>query len=118
MVISSGGVSVGEADYTKTILEELGRSASGSWRLSRGKPFAFGKLSSSWFCGLPGNPVSATVTFCQLVQPLLAKLSGKHGPLQAPRLRVRAATRLKKVAPAASIFSAVFCSVTRTANWW
>ncbi|VTM53725.1 Molybdopterin biosynthesis protein MoeA [Klebsiella pneumoniae] len=40
--------------------------------------------------------MSATVTFCQLVQPLLAKLSGKHGPLQAPRLRVRAATRLKK----------------------
>ena len=96
MVISSGGVSVGEADYTKTILEELGEI--GFWKLAikPGKPFAFGKLSSSWFCGLPGNPVSATVTFCQLVQPLLAKLSGKHGPLQAPRLRVRAATRLKK----------------------
>nr|VXZ86771.1 Molybdopterin molybdenumtransferase [Klebsiella pneumoniae] len=61
--------------------------------------------------------MSATVTFCQLVQPLLAKLSGKHGPLQAPRLRVRAATRLKS-RPAASIFSAVFCSATRTANWW
>ena len=96
VVISSGGVSVGEADYTKTILEELGEI--GFWKLAikPGKPFAFGKLSSSWFCGLPGNPVSATVTFCQLVQPLLAKLSGKHGPLQAPRLRVRAATRLKK----------------------
>ena len=96
VVISSGGVSVGEADYTKTILEELGEI--GFWKLAikPGKPFAFGKLSSSWFCGLPGNPVSATVTFCQLVQPLLAKLSGKYGPLQATRLRVRAATRLKK----------------------
>ncbi|MDN7221602.1 molybdopterin molybdotransferase MoeA, partial [Klebsiella pneumoniae] len=70
VVISSGGVSVGEADYTKTILEELGEI--GFWKLAikPGKPFAFGKLSSSWFCGLPGNPVSATVTFCQLVQPL------------------------------------------------
>ena len=89
VVISSGGVSVGEADYTKTILEELGEI--GFWKLAikPGKPFAFGKLSSSWFCGLPGNPVSATVTFCQLVQPLLAKLSGKHGPLQAPRLSAR-----------------------------
>ena len=98
VVISSGGVSVGEADYTKTILEELGEI--GFWKLAikPGKPFAFGKLSSSWFCGLPGNPVSATVTFCQLVQPLLAKLSGKYGPLQATRLRVRAATRTEKVA--------------------
>ena len=75
VVISSGGVSVGEADYTKTILEELGRSPSGSWRLNRVNR-AFGKLSNSWFCGLPGNPVSATLTFYQLVQPLLAKLSG------------------------------------------
>ena len=96
VVISSGGVSVGEADYTKTLLEELGEIAFWKLAIKPGKPFAFGKLSSSWFCGLPGNPVSATVTFCQLVQPLLAKLSGKHGPLQATRLRVRAATRLKK----------------------
>ncbi|VEB06878.1 Molybdopterin biosynthesis protein MoeA [Klebsiella pneumoniae] len=56
VVISSGGVSVGEADYTKTILEELGEI--GFWKLAikPGKPFAFGKLSSSWFCGLPGKP--------------------------------------------------------------
>ena len=55
VVISSGGVSVGEADYTKTILDELGEI--GFWKLAikPGKPFAFGKLSHSWFCGLPGN---------------------------------------------------------------
>lgn len=41
-----------------------------------GKPFAFGKLENAWFFGLPGNPVSALVTFYQLVQPALAKLSG------------------------------------------
>lgn len=96
VVISSGGVSVGEADYTKTILDELGEI--GFWKLAikPGKPFAFGKLSHSWFCGLPGNPVSAALTFYQLVQPLLAKLSASTHATQAPRLRVRAAGRLKK----------------------
>ncbi|ELY4669764.1 molybdopterin molybdotransferase MoeA [Cronobacter muytjensii] len=95
VVLSSGGVSVGEADYTKTLLEELGEI--GFWKLAikPGKPFAFGRLASSWFCGLPGNPVSAAVTFYQLVQPLLAKLSGQQ-VVRAPRLRVRAAERLKK----------------------
>ena len=96
VVISSGGVSVGEADYTKAILEELGEI--GFWKLAikPGKPFAFGKLSHSWFCGLPGNPVSAALTFYQLVQPLLAKLSAGSVATQAPRLRVRTTDRLKK----------------------
>ncbi len=53
-MISSGGVSVGEADYTKTILEELGEIAFWKLAIKPGKPFAFGKLSNSWFCGLPG----------------------------------------------------------------
>ena len=61
-----------------------------------GKPFAFGKLSNSWFCGLPGNPVSATLTFYQLVQPLLAKLSGNTASGLPARQRVRTASRLKK----------------------
>ena len=74
VVISSGGVSVGEADYTKTILEELGEIAFWKLAIKPGKPFAFGKLSNSWFCGLPGNPVSAALTFYQLVQPLLAAI--------------------------------------------
>lgn len=96
VVISSGGVSVGEADYTKTMLEELGEI--GFWKLAikPGKPFAFGKLQHSWFCGLPGNPVSAALTFYQLVIPLLAKLSGNTANVMPVRQRVRAATRLKK----------------------
>lgn len=59
VVVTSGGVSVGEADYTKDILEELGQI--GFWKLAikPGKPFAFGELDNAWFCGLPGNPVSA-----------------------------------------------------------
>lgn len=96
VVISSGGVSVGEADYTKTILDELGEIAFWKLAIKPGKPFAFGKLSNSWFCGLPGNPVSAALTFYQLVQPMLAKLSGNTASGLPSRLRVRAATRLKK----------------------
>ncbi|ENJ8584089.1 molybdopterin molybdotransferase MoeA [Escherichia coli] len=96
VVISSGGVSVGEADYTKTILEELGEIAFWKLAIKPGKPFAFGKLSNSWFCGLPGNPVSATLTFYQLVQPLLAKLSGNNASSLPARQRVRTASPLKK----------------------
>lgn len=83
VVVTSGGVSVGEADYTKDILEQLGEI--GFWKLAikPGKPFAFGQLSSAWFCGLPGNPVSAVLTLYVLVQPMLAKLAG-HTQWQAP----------------------------------
>ncbi|AUX72227.1 molybdopterin molybdotransferase MoeA [Erwinia pyrifoliae] len=96
VVVSSGGVSVGAADYTKQMLEELGEI--GFWKLAikPGKPFAFGRLAHSWFCGLPGNPVSAVLTFYQLVQPLLARLTGQHGPALPPRQRVRCASDLKK----------------------
>ncbi|WP_297118957.1 molybdopterin molybdotransferase MoeA [uncultured Enterobacter sp.] len=96
VVISSGGVSVGEADYTKTILDELGEIAFWKLAIKPGKPFAFGKLANSWFCGLPGNPVSAALTFYQLVQPLLATLSGNRASPLPARQRARAATRLKK----------------------
>ncbi|WGE49751.1 molybdopterin molybdotransferase MoeA [Actinobacillus equuli subsp. haemolyticus] len=76
VLITSGGVSVGEADFTKDVLEKLGEI--GFWKIAMkpGKPFAFGKLQHAWFFGLPGNPVSALVTFYQLVQPGLAKLAG------------------------------------------
>lgn len=96
VVISSGGVSVGEADYTKKMLEELGEISFWKLAIKPGKPFAFGRLKASWFCGLPGNPVSAALTFYQLVQPLLAKLAGLQGPALPPRQRVKTASKLKK----------------------
>jgi molybdopterin molybdotransferase len=77
VVITSGGVSVGEADYTKDILDELGSVSFWKIAIKPGKPFAFGELEKAWFCGLPGNPVSAALTTYVLVQPLLAKLSGE-----------------------------------------
>lgn len=96
VVISSGGVSVGEADYTKQMLDELGEVSFWKLAIKPGKPFAFGKLKQAWFCGLPGNPVSAALTFYQLVQPLLAKLAGHSDWHLPPRLQARAVTPLKK----------------------
>ena len=78
VVISCGGVSVGDADFVKDILAEAGHINFWKVAIKPGKPFAFGRLTKAWFCGLPGNPVSSYVTFEQLVMPLLRKLGGQH----------------------------------------
>ncbi|OCH17730.1 molybdopterin molybdotransferase MoeA [Aliivibrio logei] len=98
VVVTSGGVSVGEADYTKDILDELGQI--GFWKLAikPGKPFAFGQLPDSYFCGLPGNPVSAMLTMYVLVQPMLAKLAG-HSKWEAPKAIPAVATTVFKKRP-------------------
>ncbi|MCL2895024.1 molybdopterin molybdotransferase MoeA [Brenneria tiliae] len=96
LAISSGGVSVGEADYTKRMLEELGDIHFWKLAIKPGKPFAFGKLRHAWFCGLPGNPVSAALTFYQLVQPLLARLAGYTQWRLPTRIRVKTTSALKK----------------------
>ncbi len=96
LVITSGGVSVGEADFTKKVLEKVGQVNFWKIAMKPGKPFAFGQLKNAWFCGLPGNPVSALATFYQLVQPVIAKLSG-YSQWKAPqRLTAIAATKMKK----------------------
>lgn len=74
VVISSGGVSVGEADFTKHVLDSLGTINFWKLAMKPGKPFAFGQLKNSVFFGLPGNPVSALVTMYQLAVPGLVKL--------------------------------------------
>ncbi|WP_226643593.1 molybdopterin molybdotransferase MoeA [Microbulbifer variabilis] len=90
-IITSGGVSVGEADYTREVLEELGEIAFWKVAMKPGKPFAFGFLQGIPFFGLPGNPVSALVTFYQLVVPALSVMKGNQwsGPkiLQAQLLK-------------------------------
>ncbi|HDR1825447.1 TPA: molybdopterin molybdotransferase MoeA [Pasteurella multocida] len=96
LVITSGGVSVGEADFTKKVLEKVGQVNFWKIAMKPGKPFAFGRLENAWFCGLPGNPVSALAAFYQLVQPVIAKLSG-YSQWKAPqRLAAIAATKMKK----------------------
>ncbi|MBT8119592.1 MAG: molybdopterin molybdotransferase MoeA [Gammaproteobacteria bacterium] len=76
LVITSGGVSVGEEDYVRIALEELGELS--MWRIAMkpGKPVAFGKVENALFMGLPGNPVSVFVTFLLFARALILKLQG------------------------------------------
>lgn len=76
MVLTSGGVSVGEADFTKQVLDEEGQITFWKLAIKPGKPFAMGKIGKAVFCGLPGNPVSSMVTFYKLVWPILQKMQG------------------------------------------
>ena len=75
LLITSGGVSVGEADYIKTILEDFGNVNFWKVAIKPGRPLTFGNLGNTLFFGLPGNPVSVMVTFYQFVQPAIKKLS-------------------------------------------
>ncbi|ROR32318.1 gephyrin-like molybdotransferase Glp [Inmirania thermothiophila] len=95
VVITSGGVSVGEADYVKQTLDALGEVR--MWRIAMkpGKPLAFGRLGGAWFFGLPGNPVSVMVTFYQFVQPALWRMAGAR-VTRPPELRVPCVSRLRK----------------------
>ncbi|GAA5523677.1 molybdopterin molybdenumtransferase [Microbulbifer aestuariivivens] len=94
-IISSGGVSVGEADYTREVLEEQGEISFWKVAMKPGKPFAFGRLGNTPFFGLPGNPVSALVTFYQLVVPALTHIQGKTWTAP-PTLQAKLQQPLKK----------------------
>lgn len=96
LVITSGGVSVGHADYTRTALEKLGRLAFWRVALRPGRPMACGQLGDSHtpFVGLPGNPVAVMVTFSQFVVPLLQRLQGQSN-VSPSRLTAIAQTPLK-----------------------
>jgi molybdopterin molybdotransferase len=94
-IISSGGVSVGEADYVKDVLDALGQINFWKVAIKPGKPFAFGHLGQARFFGLPGNPVSAMVTLHQLALPVLRTLAGEL-PDEPLAISAQAATRYKK----------------------
>lgn len=95
VVITSGGVSVGEADYTKHMLDELGEISFWKIAIKPGQPLAFGKLGETVFFGLPGNPVAVMVTFQQIVQPALLYLAGEAN-YQPLVVLARSAQKLKK----------------------
>lgn len=79
VILTSGGVSVGEEDHIKPAVQQLGSLDLWSISMKPGKPFAYGRIGASHFVGLPGNPVSSLVTFLLLVRPLLAQLQGQTG---------------------------------------
>ena len=76
LILTSGGVSVGEEDHIKPAVQALGELNLWQIAIKPGKPFAYGKINSVHFIGLPGNPVSSFVTFLLLVRPFILKLQG------------------------------------------
>jgi len=96
VVITSGGVSVGEADFVKDLLNQMGEVVFWKIAMKPGRPLAYGKIGSAHFFGLPGNPVSVMVTFYQFVRDALLKLSGRD-PIEAlPTFKVPCTSVLKK----------------------
>jgi molybdopterin molybdotransferase len=95
VLITSGGVSVGEADYVKEILESVGTVNFWKVAMKPGRPLAFGKIRDTWFFGLPGNPVSVMVTFYQFVQPALRYLMGAR-EITSATFKAICKSRLKK----------------------
>jgi molybdopterin molybdotransferase len=94
-IVTSGGVSVGEADYTKAMMKQLGDVA--FWRIAMrpGRPMAVGRIGSSILFGLPGNPVAVMVTFLAFVRPALLRMMGcaKSDP---PLLKARSTEAIRK----------------------
>jgi molybdopterin molybdotransferase len=95
-IITSGGVSVGEADYVKETLDAIGRV--GFWKIAMkpGRPLAFGHVGDTAFFGLPGNPVSVMVCYYQFVQPALRRMMGEAGDTTPLTFRARCTSRFRK----------------------
>lgn len=95
LVLTTGGISVGEADHIKRLLGKRGRILFSRVRLKPGRPVTFGRWRDSWFFGLPGNPVAAMVAFYEFARPALRRLQGETDT--APkRIRVRTESALRK----------------------
>ena len=96
VIITTGGVSVGEADFIKEMMAKLGEALFWKIAMRPGRPMAFGRIGDAFLFGLPGNPVAVMVTFYQFVRDALVHLSGRSAdPL--PLLKAESAENLRKV---------------------
>ncbi len=94
-IISSAGVSVGEADHTRSIMQKLGQVDFWKIAMRPGRPLAFGRVGHALYFGLPGNPVAVMITFLFMVRDALTRLSG--GQVEAtPLLRARTLNPIRK----------------------
>ena len=91
LIITSGGVSVGEEDHIKPAVEAEGRLTMWQIAVKPGKPLAFGEVEQAFFVGLPGNPVSSFVTFLLFVRPFILRLQGVTGSVAPRSYRLAAA---------------------------
>ena len=97
VIVTSGGVSVGEADFIKQILNELGEVLFWKIAMKPGRPMAYGKIGGAHFFGLPGNPVAVMVTFYQFVRSALATLQGRTDYKLPPTLKATLQNKVKKL---------------------
>jgi molybdopterin molybdotransferase len=96
-IITSGGVSVGEADYTKAMMKKLGDVAFWKIAMRPGRPMAVGRIGPAILFGLPGNPVAVMVTFLAFVRPALLRMMG-CSRAQPPLLKARSEEAIRKKA--------------------
>lgn len=96
VVITSGGVSVGEADFVKQLMDKLGEVVFWKIAMKPGRPLAYGKIAGAHFFGLPGNPVSVMVTFYQFVRDALLTLQGVNPVPPVPMLKATCTSAIKK----------------------
>jgi molybdopterin molybdotransferase len=97
VVITSGGVSVGEADYVKALLDKLGEVLFWKIAMKPGRPLAYGRIGAAHFFGLPGNPVSVMVTFYEFVRDALRVLQGRADVGAMPMFKATLAAPIRKV---------------------
>ena len=116
VVITSGGVSVGEADFVKDLLNQLGEVVFWKIAMKPGRPLAYGKIGAAHFFGLPGNPVSVMVTFYQFVRDALLALSGRDPVPPLPTFKVPCTSSLKK-APGRTEFQRGVLSQDASGSW-
>lgn len=116
VVITSGGVSVGEADYVKQVLDRLGEVLFWKIAMKPGRPLAYGKIGDAHFFGLPGNPVAVMVTFYQFVRDALLHLQGQTRTIPLPTQKVVCTSAIKK-APGRTEFQRGILSRDATGQW-
>ena len=96
-VVTTGGVSVGEADFTKELMAKVGEVLFWKIAMRPGRPMAFGKIGQSYLFGLPGNPVAVMVTFYAFVRDALLHLSGRTDDYAIPLLTAVSSVPIRKV---------------------
>ena len=96
VVITSGGVSVGEADFVRKLLDKLGEVLFWKIAMKPGRPLAYGKIGDAHFFGLPGNPVAVMVTFYEFVRDALLVLSGRHDTGPMPMFKAVLSASIRK----------------------
>ncbi|PCI70559.1 MAG: molybdopterin molybdenumtransferase MoeA [Piscirickettsiaceae bacterium] len=116
VIFTSGGVSVGEADYTKQVLADIGSINFWKVAMKPGRPVAFGNINNTTFFGLPGNPVAVMVTFYQFALPCLQKIMGLSAPLISPTVQATCTSPIRKLAGRTE-FQRGILSFTNNGEW-